>query len=120
MRIFRFFIGFVVLCIFTIFAAANTHIVPLHFFITKTPTVPTDSFALPAFILIYFCFGIGFIAAWVLSLGIKRGYKKSVKTLKKQVAQQEAELKKLRNLPLANPEPEVEPQPGSIQEKPVP
>jgi len=119
MRIFRFFIGFVVLCIFTIFAAANTHLVPLHFFITKTPAVPADSFSLPAFILIYCCFGLGFVAAWILSLGIKRVYKKSVKTLKKQIAQQETELKKLRNLPLANPEPEVETQPGSTQEKPV-
>ncbi|MBN1356470.1 LapA family protein [bacterium] len=103
MRAFKFFIGFLVLCVFTIFAAANTQTVLLRFFITPGSQTEAQGLALPLFILIYLCFAIGFITAWILSFGIKRSAKKSISQMKKQIIQQEEELNKLRNLPVADP-----------------
>ena len=117
MKVFKFFIGFIILCIFTIFAAANTHIVPIYYFLhannTSDAVGTIDSFLkFPTFILVYLCFGMGFIVAWILSSGFKRVFKKQIKQLKKQLSEKDDELTRLRNLPVSaasaeNPESEV-------------
>ncbi len=108
MKFVKFFAAFVVLVLFTMFATANTHTVPLYAFLKgqsligyvqqETTTNPIPS-QLPVFLIVFLSFGLGFIVAWILNVSVNRSHKKNIKKLKKENREQNIELEKLRKLP---------------------
>ncbi|MBN1553012.1 LapA family protein [bacterium] len=127
MKVFKFFIGFLLLVIFTYFAASNTHIVPIYLLGHPNSNIeqPADPLAIEppeikeplqfqAFALVYLCFGLGFLTAWILNAGFRRSLKKEIKKLQKVIRGQEKELDKLRNLPISGTADELSSEPPQL------
>ncbi|HPQ41809.1 MAG TPA: LapA family protein [bacterium] len=116
MKVVKFFIGFLIICAFTMFATANLEKVQVNFLFNDQPllgyasveeTHPDGSTTIqevprkiPLFILIYTTFGLGFLISWILSAGIVRKSRKQAKRLTKQNETIQRELNELRNLPV--------------------
>ena len=111
MKFIKFFTAFVILVLFTMFATANTHTVPIYAFLKGQSLIGyiqqgTDAInithipkELPIFLIVFIFFGLGFIVAWFMNISINRKHKKSVKKLRRQIKEQDMELQKLRKLP---------------------
>jgi len=116
MKVVKFFVGFLIICAFTMFATANLQQVQVNFLFDSQPllgyvqvdkanpdgtitTVKTPR-QVPLFILIFGIFGFGFLVSWILSMGLLRKQKKDTKQLKKDCASMNEELDKLRKLPV--------------------
>ncbi len=94
MKVIKFFLGFIVLCLFTMFSVSNNHTTFLKPFFNNESIIPV-------YLLVYCSFAVGFIFAWILSLGMMRSLKKNLKQLTRINKEQETELLKLRNLPVS-------------------
>lgn len=119
MKVLKFFIGFLIICAFTMFATANLEKVQVNFLFDSQPllgyktievshpdgsTTPVqEPRKVPLFILIFFSFGFGFLVSWILSAGLVRKNKKQVKKLSKENNAMHRELNELRNLPVNSP-----------------
>ncbi len=121
MKLLKFFIGFVIVCIFTLFATANMGKVQVNFLFENQPLlgysrVITESAEnneiflkeprqIPLYLLIFSTFGFGFIVSWVLSSSLVRSHKQNLKKLKKQFDNLVRERDELRNLSVnSNPD----------------
>jgi len=116
MKILKFFVGFLIICAFTMFATANLQKVQVNFLFDDQPLLgymeiensnPDGTMTpervprqLPLFILIFGVFGVGFLVSWILSMGLLRKQRKNTKTLRKQCDSMNTELDELRNLPV--------------------
>ncbi len=112
MKIMKAFIGFLILILFTLFATANIEEVHVNLFNKNQPIlgykeIDTPS-TVPLFLVIYASFGIGFIAAWFLGSSQARKHKRNLKTLQKQYKALMTETEKLRNLPVKDPEEDLD------------
>ncbi|MBN1297648.1 LapA family protein [bacterium] len=119
MKVLKFFIGFLIICAFTMFATANMDKVQVNLLFDDQPllgyksvdqvnddgTIQTVRAArrIPVFILIFGSFGLGFLISWSLSTSLMRGYKKAARSIKKQNDRMLDELNELRNLPVNTP-----------------
>ncbi len=118
MKFFKFFLGFIIICIFTVFATSNMQRIHLNFMsksligyqtVEKEPGLETNQTEpikiprqIPVFLLVYGSFAGGFIISWFLSIGMNKGHKKKVKLLTKETNKQSKELESLRNLPVSD------------------
>jgi uncharacterized integral membrane protein len=120
MRFIKFFLGFAVLTIVTIFATSNVHEVPLYAYMGKSLLgyVPASNAVegassllprkIPVFLIIYISFAAGFLVAGFLSVSSAYVYKRQVKRLNKQLKQQSEELDRLRSIPAAESMSEID------------
>lgn len=113
MKLFKFFVGLIILGIFTMFATANTHKVPVFFLMenqsligytdiqTKT-SVETDSEmgkaprSIPVFLMVYCTFVIGFLTSSVLTVGMHRSLRRQLKRSERTLQECEKSLSKLQ------------------------
>ncbi len=118
MKLLKFFIGFVIVSVFTLFGTANMENVQVNFLFKNQPllgysktmtenadnneTVVKEPRQIPLFLLIFTTFGFGFIVSWVLSSSLVRSYKHELKKLKKQFDNLVRERDELRNLSVNN------------------
>lgn len=120
MKIAKFFIGFLIICAFTMFATANLQKIQVNFLFDNQPLLgyheaeqPNNNGStetirtpreVPLFLLLFVTFGLGFLVSWILSAGLVRKHKKNAKTLTKQCNAVTQELDELRNLPVQPPD----------------
>lgn len=122
MKFFKFFLGFVIICIFTVFATSNMQRIHLNFLSSSLigyQSIEKENAAvretnqtepektprqIPVFLLVYMSFAIGFIVSWFLSIGMNKGHKKKIKLLTSETKKQTKELESLRNLPVSDTE----------------
>lgn len=119
MKLAKFFFGFVVICLFTLFATANLQKVQVNFLFEDQPllgysqikpepdtqigTFEKTPRQIPLFLVIFGTFGFGFIVSWMLSSGLIRSHKRNFKHLKKEFDLLAKERDELRNLPVNTP-----------------
>ncbi|MBN1879950.1 LapA family protein [bacterium] len=117
MKLMKFFLGFIVICLFTLFATANLEKVQINFLLENQPLLgysrilatPSESNdvvdkaprKVPLFLVIFASFGLGFIVSWTMSSSIVRSHKQIAKKLKKQSNDLIKERDELRNLPVS-------------------
>ena len=117
MKLMKFFLGFIVICLFTLFATANLEQVQISFPFSdysllgmKTTVIKnsegndqtsTEPRKVPLYLVIFVTFGFGFITSWVLSSGIMRALRKNLKKTQKQCDIITQERDKLRNIPVS-------------------
>ncbi len=115
MRIIKVLLGLVILGLFTMFATANTHTIPLNFLFenqsligytaiqsgpsSETQVTPvTTPRKIPVFLLVYSTFLIGFLSSSILTLGIHRSIRRKLKITQKQLAERDMELMNFKQI----------------------
>jgi len=116
MKIVKFFLGFLIICLFTMFATANLQKVNLNFLTEGQSLIGYNEIQadgetqerkakeIPVFLLVFASFGTGFVVSWFLNIGIIQSMKRKMKLLKREYSKQDMELNNLRNLPVSNSE----------------
>ena len=79
-----------------LFGALNTQSVKVMYFYGKPPV------ELPLFVVMIAALFVGILVSFLISLKDKYKFRKEIKQLKKQLSTAEAEIKKIRNLPLVD------------------
>ncbi len=85
-----------ILLVLVFFGVLNTTNVNVVYFYGKPPI------SLPLFVVMLASLFVGILISLLISLKDKFKFKKEIKQLKKQLATTEAEIKKIRNLPLVD------------------
>ena len=102
-----------VLGIFTMFATANTHTIPVNFLwenqsligyssvkTNSTLETPADAVKMPrkipVFLLVYSTFVIGFLISSALTLGIHRSLRRQLKTTQRTLKERETEIQQFQ------------------------
>jgi len=114
-RIIKVTLGLLILGLFTMFATANTHTIPLNFLFenqsligyseiqqSQSPETQGDPIRtprqIPVFFLVYSTFFLGFLSSSILTLGIHRSIRRKLKVTQKQLMERETELMDLKQL----------------------